>query len=212
MAIENNGEIVAQAICDYERSIAKIILLCVDDFNLGFGAGKLVQLLKGNQTAFITDFSLQNNISFSLLKQFSKHDLEYIIKILAQTGYLNTKAYKGNLGEVYNVSQKGYEFLEKDLPLEISFIDTITESDFIDLDNGELKLYKRLRRIRYRIASREELPAYSICNDLPLRKMARNLPTTYDEMLEIKGIGHNFIEKYADRFIEEIKDSKDDNE
>lgn len=78
MSIKNNDELIAQAICEYEKSIVKILLLCVDNLEFGLGINKLVQILKGGQTRFITDFSLQNNIGFSLLKQFSKKDIEYI--------------------------------------------------------------------------------------------------------------------------------------
>lgn len=78
MSIKNNDELIAQAICEYEKGIVKILLLCVDNLVFGLGINKLVQILKGGQTRFITDFSLQNNIGFSLLKQFSKKDIEYI--------------------------------------------------------------------------------------------------------------------------------------
>lgn len=78
MSIKNNDELIAQAICEYEKGIVKILLLCVDNLEFGLGINKLVQILKGGQTRFITDFSLQNNIDFSLLKQFSKKDIEYI--------------------------------------------------------------------------------------------------------------------------------------
>lgn len=80
MSIKNNDELIAQAICEYEKGIVKILLLCVDNLEFGLGINKLVQILKGGQTRFITDFSLQNNIGFSLLKQFSKKDIEYITK------------------------------------------------------------------------------------------------------------------------------------
>lgn len=78
MSIKNNDELIAQAICECEKGIVKILLLCVDNLEFGLGINKLVQMLKGGQTRFITDFSLQNNIGFSLLKQFSKKDIEYI--------------------------------------------------------------------------------------------------------------------------------------
>ena len=78
MSIKNNDELIAQAICEYEKGIVKILLLCVDNLEFGLGINKLVQILKGGQTRFITDFSLQNNIGFSFLKQFSKKDIEYI--------------------------------------------------------------------------------------------------------------------------------------
>lgn len=205
VSIKNNDELIAQAICDYEKGIAKIILLCVDNLEFGLGINKLVQILKGNQTKFITDFSLQNNIAFSLLKQFSKKDIEYIINILAQTEYLDKQAYNNGFGDIYKVGIKGYAFLKNDMPLEISFIDAIAECDFIELDSNEMKLYENLRALRYQIAKENDCPSYTVCGDLALRKMAEILPNNYEQMLEIKGIGPSFIEKYADCFISVIK-------
>lgn len=88
MSIKNNDELIAQAICEYEKGIVKILLLCVDNLEFGLGINKLVQILKGGQTRFITDFSLQNNIGFSLLKQFSKKDIEYITQKASEICFL----------------------------------------------------------------------------------------------------------------------------
>ena len=88
MSIKNNDELIAQAICEYEKGIVKILLLCVDNLEFGLVINKLVQILKGGQTRFITDFSLQNNIGFSLLKQFSKKDIEYITQKASEISFL----------------------------------------------------------------------------------------------------------------------------
>ena len=69
MSIKNNDELIAQAVNEYEKSIVKILLLCVDNLEFGLGINKLVQILKGSQTKFITDFSLQNNIGFSFFQE-----------------------------------------------------------------------------------------------------------------------------------------------
>lgn len=210
MSIKNNDELFAQAVNEYEKSIVKILLLCVDNLEFGLGINKLVQILKGSQTKFITDFSLQNNIGFSMLKQFSKNDIEYIINILTQMEYLDKQVYKNGFGDIYKVGIKGYALLEKDLPLEVSFIDAITECDFIEFDSTEIILYEKLRALRYQIAKENDYPAYAVCGDLALRKMTKALPENQEEMLEIKGIGASFIEKYANRFISVIKQFKFD--
>lgn len=88
MSIKNNDELIAQAICEYEKGIVKILLLCVDNLEFGLGINNLVQILKGEQTRFVTDFSLQNNIGFSLLKQFSKKDIEYITQKASEISFL----------------------------------------------------------------------------------------------------------------------------
>lgn len=102
MSIKNNDELIAQAICEYEKGIVKILLLCVDNLEFGLGINKLVQILKGGQTRFITDFSLQNNIGFSLLKQFSKKDIEYITQKASEISFLRrlfASIYSGLYGK-----------------------------------------------------------------------------------------------------------------
>ena len=78
MAVLNQEALIAKTVGDYEKSIVKIILLCIDNLEFGLGTTKITQILRGSQTKFITDCELQHNVSFSLLKQFSKND---IIKI-----------------------------------------------------------------------------------------------------------------------------------
>ena len=46
MSIKNNDELFAQAVNEYEKSIVKILLLCVDNLEFGLGINKLVQILK----------------------------------------------------------------------------------------------------------------------------------------------------------------------
>ena len=202
MSLKNSDEILAQAIGEYEKSIVKIILLCVDNLEFGLGATKLTQLLKGTQTRFITEYGLQNNKAFSLLKQFSKNDIKFILNMLEELQYLELKEVKNGLNTVYIIGIKGYAFLEEDLTLDFSFIDAITESDFVELDVEELARYEELRKLRYVIAQENDFPAYIVCGELSLRIMARDLPQTEEDFLEIKGIGPAFINNYYNRFAE----------
>lgn len=85
-----------------KKGIVKILLLCVDNLEFGLGINKLVQILKGEQTRFITDFFLQNNIGFSLLKQFSKKDIEYITQKASEKANLRrlfASIYSGLYGK-----------------------------------------------------------------------------------------------------------------
>ena len=152
------------------------------------------------------DSSLDRDIIADFLSNyFSEKGIEYIINILTQTEYLDKQVYKNGFGDIYKVGIKGYALLEENLPLEVSFIDAITECDFIEFDSTEIMLYEKLRALRYQIAKENDYPAYAICGDLALRKMTKALPENQEEMLEIKGIGPFFVEKYADRFISVIK-------
>ena len=205
MAILNQEDLIAKTIGDYERTIVKIILLCIDNLEFGLGTTKITQILRGSQTKFITDYGLQNNVSFSLLKQFSKNDMKYILNLMVETEYLDAKDYKFGTAGILKVGAKGYSLLEEDNELEFSFIDAITSSDFIELDDKGQIVYEALRKLRFKIATQNERPAFVICSEVQLINIADKLPVTKEEFLAIKGIGDSFIEKYYDEFSNEIK-------
>jgi ATP-dependent DNA helicase RecQ len=208
MSLKNYDEVMAQVISDYETSIVKIILLCVDNLEFGVGQNKLIQILKGTQTRFITEYSIQKNKAYSLLKQFSKEDIKYIIELLVEMDYLRKKDVKNGMGYVYIVGMNGYRLLEDDRLLEISFIDAITETDFIEFNDIENEQYEKLRNLRYKIACENDFPPYFICGEMTLRLMVKHLPTTEEELSAIKGIGPSFMENYSSRFLAEIRQLK----
>lgn len=198
--IKNVDSMMIKAISEYESSIAKIIFLCIKNLDFELGANKLAQILTGTQTRFITDYELQNNPAFSLLKQYSQNDIKKIVSILEMCDYL-TYEDVGRHMSVLVLTRKAKDFLEGKQELEASFIDAITEHDFIELDEDQLELYEELRELRYSLAKSMDLPAYTVCYDKTLRKMAQCVPKSEEELLAIKGIGPTFIEKYGEQFL-----------
>ena len=201
--------LMVHAIEEYESSIAKIILLCVKDLEFGLGANKLAQILVGTQTKFITDYELQNNPAYSLLKQYSQKDVKSVIEALVDFGYLERVQVNFNI-EVLGVTSKGILFLQGKDRFDASFIDQLTQSDFIELNEVQTEVYEKLRELRYSLAKTNDLPAYTVCSDKVLRMMAANLPRNDEDMLEIKGIGNTFMEKYGDHFLSKIGELTED--
>ena len=202
-------KMMVHAISEYEASIARIIFLCIKNLEFELGANKLAQILTGTQTKFITDYELQNNPAFALLKQYSQGDIKKIIDILEMCEYLDYEEVRKNMS-VLVLTKKAKDFLNGNCEFDTSFIDAITETDFVQLDDQQNELYEKLRELRYSIAKTLDMPAYIVCYDKALRNMAFRQPTNDEELLEIKGIGPVFIEKYGKQFLTEIKDFQSD--
>ena len=196
---------MGRAISEYESSIAKIVFLCIKNLEFGLGANKLSQILSGTQTKFITDYGLQNNPAFSLLKQYSQKDIKNVIQNLVDFGYLERVQVSYNV-EVLDLTKKALLFLQGKESFDASFIDQLTESDFIELDDNQNEAYENLRELRYSLAKTNDIPAYTVCSDKVLRLMAANLPKTEESLIEIKGIGNTFIEKYGEQFLSRISE------
>ena len=62
-------------------------------------------------------------------------------------------------------------------------------------------LFEELRALRRQIADREGVPAYVIFHDATLREMAEVRPAGDDELLEISGVGEKKLEKYGAEFL-----------
>ncbi len=65
-------------------------------------------------------------------------------------------------------------------------------------------LFDSLRKLRLKIARKQEVPPYVIFSDATLEEMAAMRPTDNAEMMEISGVGQLKMEKYGDDFIRAI--------
>lgn len=66
-------------------------------------------------------------------------------------------------------------------------------------------LFDELRGIRSLLASEHKVPPYIIFSDESLREMCQKLPQTDTELLTVKGVGENKLEKYGAYFLDALK-------
>jgi superfamily II DNA helicase RecQ len=77
------------------------------------------------------------------------------------------------------------------------------ESEVETFDSG---LFETLRKKRKALADQENLPPYAIFHDRTLREMACYYPRTRDSSSVIYRIGTRKLEKYADAFLDIIRE------
>ena len=71
----------------------------------------------------------------------------------------------------------------------------------------QAELFERLRELRRRLAAEQSVPAYVVFADAALADMARRVPATREEFLEVSGGGAAKLERYGDVFLAEIAKS-----
>ena len=69
-------------------------------------------------------------------------------------------------------------------------------------EDVDSEVFEQLRALRGAIAKAEDKPAYIIFGDKTLKEMAKVLPKTKEEMLEVNGIGEVKFERYGEQFLE----------
>ena len=72
------------------------------------------------------------------------------------------------------------------------------------LDAAEEDLFEVLRALRKELAKDRGVPPFVVFSDRTLREMAREKPTTPNEMRQITGVGAVKLHEYGDDFIRQI--------
>ena len=66
-------------------------------------------------------------------------------------------------------------------------------------------LYEALRKLRFQIAKRENVPAYVVFSNATLADMALKRPRDMQAFLMVSGVGEYKAVRYGEAFLQEIK-------
>jgi len=72
------------------------------------------------------------------------------------------------------------------------------------LDEYDEKIYEELRKWRYSQAKEQSIPPYMVFADKTLKLIAAVLPKTVDEVVKLKGVGPQKLERYGEGVVELI--------
>ena len=186
----NEGEIVDKTID------AQKVLSCIYRMKQKFGAGMVVDVLRGSRNKKVIQFHFNELSTYGIMKDYSGEELKTFINTLVSQGFirvvegtypilaLNAMSRKVLVGE-QKVELKEFKVHKK------------------EVQNNEL--FEILRGIRSEIASENNVPPYVIFGDVTLEEMSVKYPTYKEAMLGITGVGQLKYSKYGDRFEDAIK-------
>ena len=67
-------------------------------------------------------------------------------------------------------------------------------------------MFDRLRNLRKQIAQAENVPGYIVFGDNSLKEMSVKYPRTFEQFLEISGVGEAKLKKYGMEFLSMINE------
>ena len=121
---------------------------------------------------------------------------------LIQQGYLTIE---GGQYPVLRLTEKSYAVLFKDekvfLTPYIEYKPSKVKEEKLSVNES---LFQRLRQLRKRIADERNIPPYIIFHDKTLKEMASRIPTAWQELSTIFGMGEAKLKQYGPRFLKEI--------
>ncbi|SFK12395.1 ATP-dependent DNA helicase RecQ [Nitrosomonas aestuarii] len=185
-------------------------LSCVYRTGQQFGAGHLIDVLRGNDTARVKQWHHQQVSTFGIGRDLSVKAWRTIFRQLIALGLLTTDSEGYGslcLTDASRTVLKGQQkiFLRQLTERSPRLRKKQLNDDFPILDPEAQQLWEQLRNWRTKTAREHGVPTYVIFHDATLRELVRLCPQTADELRQITGVGVHKLDRYGDHLIEILR-------
>ena len=178
---------------------AQKILSCVVRTGERFGAVMICDVLKGSRNQKVLNNGFDLLSTYGLMKTMSTDSIRMVIDYLVEEEILGLSDDSYSTLHLLPLAKS---VLSGELKLTMRVLKHRSESMFDKDDNSPL--FQTLRQLRKEIADAGKVPAFVIFSDASLKDMCSKLPRTYDEFLEVSGVGKVKADAYSKVFIEAI--------
>ncbi|WP_150562672.1 DNA helicase RecQ [Pandoraea cepalis] len=178
-----------------------------------FGAGHLVDLLRGRSTDKIRQFGHEALPTFGVGGELDDQGWRAVFRQLIAHGIIEPDSSQyGAL--TLNAAARPVLKGETTLSLRRQRASVGKKSRFagyassqaIELDTADQQLFEKLRAWRQEIAKTQQVPAYVILHDRTLRELAQRRPRHREGLADITGLGEAKIERYGEALVELLND------
>ena len=187
---------------------AQMFLSCVKRTGEIFGAGHIVDVLRGSNSQKVLKFGHEELSTYGIGTTYSAKQWRHLSRQFIQKSLLLYDYEHGSL----KLTPKAWGILRG----EETFLGRLEEAKkdhgaVLRQREGEAEtfdpdLFETLRKKRKELADQANLPPYTIFHDRTLREMAGYYPQTRESLSVIYGIGTRKLEKYADAFLDIIQE------
>ena len=194
---------------------ARKALSCVYRLNQRFGAGHVVDVLRGMEKERIKQWRHDQLSTYGIGKHFSQDAWMSIIRQLIHHGYIEQDIANYS---VLKLTEKAKPLLRGEITLTLAKpkIREKTEKKSKSKKSKsarkaqeeiphDAQLFECLRALRKRIANEANVPPFIVFSDASLIEMAAQLPMNEGAFLEINGVGQSKLKNYGDAFLGEIR-------
>ncbi|MBP9478829.1 MAG: DNA helicase RecQ [Sebaldella sp.] len=176
---------------------AQKVLSCVYRMKRPYGINMIVDVLKGSKNQKLLGFKLNELSTYGIMKEYPKEELKSFVNTLIAHSYLDYIDGEYPVVTGNNLAMRVLRSEERVLFKNIKKTEVVFEYN---------ELFEKLRELRREFSQRENVPSYIVFGDNSLKEMSVRYPQTYDQFLEINGVGNAKVEKYGTEFLRIIKD------
>ena len=175
-----------------------------------FGMVYVVDVLMGKEDERIRRFGHDRQSTFGIGDKLNKNEWQNIFRQLVSQNLLMVDINEHN---GIKITEKGFLFLKKKESINFR---KLTEKQKarkgktsrkakVELDNNlDQTLYENLKSARQQMAKKRRVPAYVIFHDKTLIELAKTKPQSFEEMLDISGIGEAKLKKFGQTLLDVI--------
>ena len=186
---------------------AQMFLSCVKRTDELFGAGHIIDVLRGSKSQKVLKFRHDKLSTYGIGTMYSARQWRHLSRQFIQKGLLIYQYEHGSL----KLTPKAWEVLRTKETFMGRLEEAKKEKDGKSKKEKEAlasydpPLFEALRKKRKELADQASLPPFTIFHDRTLKEMAARMPKTRDELAGIYGIGAVKLRKYGDVFLRIIK-------
>ena len=208
---------------DAARKLLSTIFRVHEMSQLTFGAGHIMDVLRGKVTDKVTQFLHDKISTFGIGKDYSEQQLRGVMRQLLATGALGlhkvTSENSGHVFDTLTLTPQSRAVLRGDVQvlLRESVAATrsrggkrgaTTSAAAMHLGPDAQARFINLKAWRSEVAKSHDLPAYVIFNDATLAGIAERNPQTLEALQGISGIGAKKLEAYGQEVLRVVSASR----
>jgi ATP-dependent DNA helicase RecQ len=179
-----------------------------------FGAGHLIDILRGNRTERVTQYKHDQLSTFGVGAEQGEPEWRAIFRQMVAYGFLAVD-HQGHGALVLTAASRAVLKGEQDVtlrryvkPARSRQVGSKSGGSRTDPTTGmspqQRARWERLRTWRAETAKTDGVPAYVIFHDATLAELARNAPASVGDLRGIPGIGARKLERFGDELIDVV--------
>jgi ATP-dependent DNA helicase RecQ len=173
--------------------------------NQSFGAGQIVDILRGKRTPKVEQFNHDSLSVFGVGADLADGEWRAVARQLIARGMLSVESNHST----YVLTDASWAVMKGEVQVTMrrdpvrSAVRTSQKASRarsapIELSAEAGGVFERLRAWRASVAKDQGVPAYVIFHDATLREIANRMPSTLTELSAVNGVGENKLAKYGE--------------
>ena len=175
-----------------------------------FGAGHVIDILRGKQNDKISQWGHQQLSTFGIGADLNDNQWRSVIRQLVVRGFL--VADQEHFGAL-RLTEASRPLLRGEITLtlrqdvaEKALRKPARKAQQSAVSDNDRQLWEALRARRKQLADEQGVPPYVVFHDATLMEMMEYQPTSEAELLNISGVGQSKLDKFGAEFLEVLRE------